>query len=63
MATDKFMNQAITSKEKAALSQYWGMKLRVRNGNIEALKRGCWGILCSESAGIENARILIERSK
>lgn len=53
----------MTKIERFALARYWGMPLRIRAGNVELCKRGCWGILCSEPEGALNARIILSRCK
>lgn len=53
----------LTQKEREALKQYWQMPVRVKDGNVELYKRGCWGILCNIEEGKKNAQIIIEKSK
>jgi hypothetical protein len=52
----------LTQKEKQALKNYWGMSLRIKNGNVELKKGECWGILCSIENAKENAQLLIARN-
>lgn len=59
----KMNNLTLTQKERNALKGYWNIPIRVKNGNIEAKKGECWGILCSLEEGKKNAQIIINRSK
>ena len=45
------------------MSNYWGAPVRSKDGNLEVKKGECWGVLCSVSDALENAKILIERAK
>ena len=53
----------LTKLERQALKGYWQMPLRVKDGNVELKKGDCWGILCSESEGKENAQMIIEKAR
>lgn len=55
-------NIILTAKEKTYLSKYWNMPIRIKNGNIEAKKGECWGILCSVEEGKKNAQMIIKKS-
>ncbi len=53
----------LTRLERKDLSVWWGTRIRVRHGNVEAKKRQCWGVLCSLRAAKENAQLIIKRSR
>ena len=53
----------LTTKEKHALKSWWNMPIRVKEGNIEAKKGECWGILCSIEEGKKNAQMIIRKNK
>lgn len=56
-----FRELTLSQKQRIALEKYWGMPLKVKYGQILAKKRGCWRVLCSVSAGVESANILLKR--
>lgn len=56
------MENSLTRQERKALSNYWQLPLRVKDGNVELKKGECWGILCSIKEGKKNAQIIIENT-
>jgi hypothetical protein len=51
----------LNTKQKTALEKHWGMRIRVKDGNVEAKKGESWGILCNIGEGIINANILLNK--
>lgn len=53
----------LTKTERNALRLWWGMELRIRNGNVELKKGNCWGVLCDIEQGKKEAQIIINNLK